>query len=141
MWEYLKYGIGILFGSGIFVEIVPFIKWNPISSILGWLGNKLNRDVKQEIEVLKSDIKSVKTGLQDHIVESQRRNILNFSDKLMRGEKKTKEDFQAIIKMHDSYDKYITENNIPNGQIDLAFAYISKKYQECIESNSFYNGK
>jgi hypothetical protein len=138
--EYLKYGVWILFGSGVIFEISP-IQINPISSILGWLGNKLNRDVKNDISLLKSDIKNVQTDLQDHVVESQRRNILDFADELRQGREKTKENYDYIIGLHDRYEKYVEANNLSNGQITLAFAYISSRYQECLEHNSFYTGK
>jgi len=138
--ENWKYAFWILFCSGFVFEIAP-IKFSPITLFLGWLGKKLNRDVKKDILQLQTDIKSVQLDLQDHKVESQRRDILNFADKLMRGEQKTKENFDSIIKLHDEYEKYIKQNNIKNGQTDLAFKYISDKYQECMDSNSFYTGK
>lgn len=134
--EYVKYGVWILFGSGVVFEISP-LKFSPISTFLSWLGNKLNRDVKKDIELVKTDIKTVKVELQDHKVESQRRNILNFADKIMRGENKSREDYDCIIKIHDEYEKYITTNNLENGQINLAFEYITSNYQDCRKNNSF----
>lgn len=138
--ENLKFGIWVLFASGLIFEISPF-KINPISTILGWIGNKLNRDVKKEITQLQTDVRILQTDLQDHKVESQRRDILDFADELMRGDEKTKENFDNIISLHDRYVKYIRSNNLENGQIDLAFDYISTKYKECIENNDFYVGK
>lgn len=138
--ENWKYAFWILFCSGFVFEIAP-IKFSPISTFLGWLGKKLNRDVKKDILQLQTDIKSVKSDLQCHKIESQRRDILNFADKIMRGEQKTKENFDSIIKSHDEYEIYIKQHNIENGQITLAFEYISDKYKECRDSNSFYTGK
>lgn len=139
--EVIKYGAWLLCGSGIVFEITPFIKLNPISSLLNVLGKKINKDLKEEISLIKKDVKSVSADLQEHIVESQRRNILDFADELMRGEQKTQENFKNIILLHDKYEKYIETNNIENGQVELAFSYISTKYKECLETNSFYTGK
>ena len=145
--EYVKYGVWILFGSGIIFEITP-IKFSPISMFLNWLGKKMNGDmkeelshVKDEVKTVKEEVKTVSTDLQEHIVESQRRHILDFADELGRGEPKSKENFTNIIQLHDKYDKYIESNHLENGQVDLAFIYISKRYQECLENNNFYTGK
>jgi protein subunit release factor A len=136
IWEYVKYGLWILFGSGILLEITP-IKINPISSVLGWIGNKLNKSVKDEISQLNKDVKEVKSDLQEHTVESQRRDILNFANELRLGLKKTEEHFNYIMKLHDRYEKYTEANNIKNSQADLAFEYITLKYKEFRDSNSF----
>jgi hypothetical protein len=137
IFQYLKNAFWILFGSGIVFEITPFIKINPISAILEWIGNKLNKDLKKEISQIDIQVKTLQTDLQDHKIESQRRNILDFSDELMRGKRKTKENFNNIIQLHDKYNTYIETNDLENGQVDLAFDYISKKYRECLDNNNF----
>lgn len=134
--EYIKNGIWLLFGSGVLFEIAP-IKFSPISTFLSWLGEKLNKDVKKQIESIQTDISTVKVDLQEHKVESQRREILDFANALMRNEKKTKENFDYIIKLHDKYIKYIKEKNMENGQVNLAYDYIENKYRECQQSNGF----
>ena len=141
VFEFIKYGAWLLCGSGVVFEITPFIKLNPISAILNILGKKINKDLKEEMSLIKKDVKSVSVDLQEHVVESQRRNILDFADELMRGEQKTQENFKNIILLHDKYEKYIETNNIENGQVELAFSYISTKYKDCLEKNSFYTGK
>lgn len=139
--EYIKYGAWFLFGSGFVCEVTPFIKFNPISAILGWIGKKLNKDVEVKISELNDKVNTVQLDLQNHKVESWRRDILNFADKLSMGQDMTKEGFDFIIRTHDNYENYIKLNKIDNGQIDIAFSYISKKYNEHMENNSFYTGK
>ncbi len=84
--EYIKYGAWILCGSGVVFEITPFIKFNPISSILNVLGKKINKDLKDEISSIKKDVKSVSTYLQENILEIQIINILDLADDLIRSE-------------------------------------------------------
>lgn len=134
--EYLKYGAYILFGSGVVFEITP-IKIKPISAILGWIGNKLNRDVKNDIKQLQKDVTFVKGDLQDHKVQSWRRDILDFSDSLYKGECKTTEGFNFIIRTHDSYKKYLEDNDLDNGQINLAFEYILSVYRKKRDDGDF----
>ena len=134
--EYIKYTIWFIFGSGLVIEITP-LKIKPMSAILGWLGRKLNSEVRNDILQLENKVDDMQTDLQQHIIEGQRRDILNFASDLMRGEPKTKEHFDSIIKLHDTYDSYLKKTNKQNGQVTLAFEYISKIYKECLHDNSF----
>lgn len=138
--EYIKYGFWILFGSGIFIEITP-IKIKPISKILKWIGKKLNEGVREDISKLETKVNTIQKDLQTHTIESQRRDILIFADELRMGIQKSKESFDNTISLHDRYEKYLKLNNLDNGKVDLAFKYISKRYHECMENNSFYIGR
>lgn len=134
--EYSKYILWFIFGSGIVLEITP-MKIKPVSAFLRWLGKKLNGEVRKDILQLEGKVDDMQGDLQQHIIEGQRRDILNFASELMRGEIKTKEHFDSIIKLHDTYDAYLKKKDKSNGQVTLAFEYISKKYKECLCDNSF----
>lgn len=138
--DYVKYGVWILFGSGVVFEISP-IKVNPISSLLNWIGKRMNKDMEIKITNLETRVETVQIDLQEHKVESWRRDILDFANSIMLGKSRTKEDFDNIISLHDKYENYIEEHGLENGQINLAFNYISNAYQECMKNNSFYTGK
>lgn len=138
--DYIKYIFWIIFGSGIFFEITP-IKIKPISGLLNWIGKRLNKVIEEDISILKKKVDTVQKDLQNHTVESMRRDILTFADRLRINENKSKEEFDYIIELHDRYEKYLEDNNLENGKVELAFDYISKKYRECMENNSFYDGK
>lgn len=130
----------ILFGSGFLFEIAP-IKFSPITSILNWIGKRLNKDVESKLTQVEGKVDTVQLDLQNHKVESWRRDILNFSDSISLGRQKSKEQYLYIISIHDNYEKYINEHGIENGQVNIAFEYITSKYKNCIENNSFYTGK
>jgi len=134
--EYIKYGFWILFGSGIFFEITP-IKIKPISRILKWIGKSLNKDVRDDIFKLEVKVINIQKDLQDHTVESQRRDILNFANELRNGEKKTEEHFAYIMKLHDRYEEYTKRNKIKNSQADLAYEYILDMYKKCRDGDGF----
>lgn len=134
--ENIKYILWFIFGSGILIEITP-IKIKPVSFFLGWLGRKLNSEVRRDISQVQDKVDDMQGDLQQHIIEGQRRDILNFANELMRCERKTKEHFDSIIKLHDTYDAYLKKKNKHNGQVTLAYEYISKRYRECLHDNSF----
>lgn len=138
----IKSVVLLLFGSGLIAcEITPIVKFKPISFFLSWLGKKLNKEVIDDINKLKIDVNSVKKDLQSHVIESQRRDILNFADKLRYDKTRSKEEYDYIITLYDRYKQYLEENNLDNGKVTLAYEYITKKYKECMENNSFYIGK
>lgn len=134
--EYIKYGVWILFGSGVIFEITP-IKIKPISKILKWIGKKLNEGVREDISKLQIKVDCVKNDMQSHTVESQRRDILNFANELRNGEKKTEEHFSYIMKLHDRYEEYTKRNKIKNSQADLAYEYILDMYKQCRDGDGF----
>ena len=138
----IKSVVLLLFGSGLIAcEITPIVKFKPISLFLSWLGKKLNKEVIDDINKLKTDVNSVKKDLQSHVIESQRRDILNFADKLRYDKTRSKEEYDYIITLYDRYEQYLEENNLDNGKVTLAYEYITKKYKECMGNNSFYIGK
>lgn len=118
------------------MEKIPS-KFSPLTLFLGWIGRMLNKDTNEKLCLMDKKFSKLENDFSTHMVESWRRDILNFSDSLMRGTKKTKENFDYIIKIHGKYDKYIEENELENGQVDLAYEFISKRYQYCIEHNCF----
>ena len=134
--EYAKYTISVLAILGVVVEPTK-IKIKPYSLLFKWIGEKINGELREDIKQLDEKIDTVdkkvggvKTDLQLHVVENQRRTILEFASELRKSEKKTQEDYNYILKLYDDYEEYTRANNIPNSQIDLAYEFISKKHNE-----------
>lgn len=124
-------------------EISP-IKWNPITSILTWLGKKMNSQVMEKVEgqdkkIDSLDQKMVALDLKidmnevDHI----RWEILDFANECREGRRHTKDEFEHIISQNTKYHTIITEHDMKNGLIDLEYAYIVHIYNKCLEDNSF----
>ena len=119
---------------GIVVDLTPGIKFQPVRWAIRKLGDLLNHDIKEKIDKIEKE-------LEEHKLESQRYEILDFANSCMNHRKHTKEEFDHIIKVHDSYEGYITAHGMKNGQVKVAYEYIEKIYMRCIEKNSFLTGK
>ena len=133
----------IVFLLSIGVEFTP-IKWNPWTAILGWIGSRLNSRLNAKLEEIDQKVDKLSGDLDKHIEESfakelrdTRKDILNFCNSCMVGQKHTKEQFEFVIKQCDSYEKYIEDNKIKNGVIDAAIKEIRRLNQKCIEENSY----
>lgn len=90
----------------------------------------INHDIKQQLNKIEKD-------LQEHKVESWRSEILDFANSCMNHRRHTQEEFLNFYKAHDNYEKYIKENELENGCVDVAFKYVEKIYLHCVETNDF----
>jgi hypothetical protein len=136
------WGVLILILS-IGVEFTP-IKINPWSSLLGWIGSKLNSKLNAKLAEIDNKVDKLSDDLDRHIAESNskelkdtRRDILEFCNSCMNGRKHTKEQFEFVIKQCDEYEKYIEENGIKNGVVDAATKEIRRLNLKCIQENSY----
>lgn len=118
------------------IQITP-IKLNPWDKLFKWIGNKLNADIKKDLD-------SVKKDLDEHIKSSNikdlrdtRMHILEFCNSCMNGQRHTKEQFDFMIMQCDDYEKYIEKNKIKNGVITSAINEIRRRYDDAIHNNYF----
>lgn len=130
LWEQAKSLLGVLAAVGIVVDLTPGIKIQPVRWILAWIGKALNRELLNQVEQLQKEFET-------HKVDSWRSEILDFANSCMNRRKHTKEEFDHIIAVHDDYAKYVEEKKIKNGQVMLAYEYISNLYEQCCNKNSF----
>lgn len=104
--------------AGVVIEFVP-IKFNPISSILKWLGKNFNGEMIERISDLEM---KVDNNEKDRI----RHEIFTFANN-MRNRKReyTAQEFQHIFEINEKYRKMGG-----NGQIKVEMKYIQEKYLE-----------
>ncbi len=129
-WEIVKSILAILAACGIVIDLTPGIKVQPVRWLLKRLGNLINADIKKQLDELQKEVTEFK-------IDSWRTEILDFSDSCMNHRRHTKEQFDHVIEILDRYDKYITENGLTNGQVDVAHEYILEIYKQCIRENDF----
>lgn len=130
LWEQVQNVLLVLAAAGIVIDMTPGIKIEPVRWLLGWVGKQINKEMQQSLNALAKDFEA-------HKVDSWRTEILDFANSCMNRRKHTKEEFDHVISIHDAYEKYVAENNIENGQVKLAYEYISALYKRCCEKNSF----
>lgn len=114
------------------IEITP-IKVSP----LNWIGKRVNADVNKRLDKLEDNIEKTNNKLDEHIAESYRNSILNVQDKLLKGERLTKEEWKKALKSCQAYDKYIEDNKLENDLVEEAMAFIHRCYQKALDSHNF----
>lgn len=133
IYETVKgFGVGgwlaIVIILSMFVEVVPFIKINPVA----WLGERLNASMYSRVD-------KIEKKLDQHIAQSYRNKILSFQDSLLLDGSATftKEQYDEVIDAIQLYEEYCKDNDIDNDKCVLAIEYIKKCYKECQEHRSF----
>lgn len=106
--------MAIVIGVGsIFIQITP-IKWNPISSLCGWIGRNINKPVLEKIENQDKKIDGLKATFEEKFgelaytvdkneIDRIRRDILDFASSCRQGKKHTKDKFEHIFELYQKY--------------------------------------
>lgn len=116
--------IFILLGMfGVVIEATPKIKINPYSTILKFIGKKVNEETNKKVENLTSEISNIKNKLHEDKKKEYSIMISNFASDLKHGEIKSESQFIAIIELCDEYVA-----NGWNGKIKLDTAFIKEEY-------------
>ena len=137
VWEAVKTVLSVLAACGIVIDLTPGIKFQPVRWVLKRLGNLINAGVNEQYEKIQKRLDELQMEVTEFKVDSWRTEILDFSDSCMNHRRHTKEQFDHVIEILDRYDKYITENKLTNGQVDVAHEYILEIYTPCIRENDF----
>lgn len=136
--------VGIAAFLSLFVEIVP-IKINPITSILSWIGRRINNDLSKKVDDIQDKVCNLETKVQginesrleEKAVQSRIR-ILRFGDELRRGINHSKESFDQTLFDIDVYDNYCKEHEeFKNSITVLTEKKIRDSYTHCIDNNCF----
>lgn len=153
---YTKLAIIVLL-LGVFIDVTPSIKFNPIKAIFKYIGKALNADVKTEIASMKTDmsnridtIKSEQIAqreiLDKIILENQSSNIeslkweiIDFSSSIMNEVKHPRSQYRHIFKCIKEYDQLISD--LGTGvdemylQVQESATRIQKHYDKNKDSN------
>lgn len=135
---------GLIAALSLFIEITP-IKWNPVSSILNWIGERTNKGINDDMKEMKDDMENMRREIanirekeSERDAETRRVRILEFGDEVTRGERHSKERFDQILHDTDVYDRYCREHpDFINNKTIGARNRILAVYDKCCEENDF----
>lgn len=127
----------VLFVIGMFVQFTPAIKFNPITSILGWVGKAVNGEVLKQIEVLKKRADEQRKSIDENEMDRIRWEVLDFANACRNNVRHTKDEFQHIISLNTKYHLLLEKYDSENGVFDEEYAYILQLYHKCQIENDF----
>ena len=126
-----------LIASGTLIEISP-IKFNPITMILKWMGDKMNSGIKAEIDIVKKAQEEQRKDFQDYKVSQSRYEIFQFENEIRdNNDHHTEEQYNHILEQCKKYETYCEDNNIPNGKAEMAIKHIRDVCYDHLKDDSF----
>lgn len=126
-----------MIASGTLIEISP-IKFNPITMVLKWMGDKMNSGIKAEIDSLKKAQEEQRKDFQDYKVSQYRFEIFQFENEIRdNNDHHTEEQYNHILDQCKSYEDYCKEYNIPNGKAEMAIKHIRDVCYDHLKDDSF----
>lgn len=135
--EWLSHNIiQIIIILSIFIQISP-IKWNPITSLVKWLGTAITDSLNKTVADLDLTVKKLSAEVKENEKDRIRWEILDFANSCRNQHNHTKDEYQHIITLNDKYKKLLKETKDTNGVFDAEYAFIQKSYAERLENNDF----
>lgn len=134
--EFLGNGAIIILALCLCIEITP-IKWNPLTAILVWLGDRMNRNLINKVDEQEKQIKALDKKIDMNEIDHIRWEILNFANSCRNQQQHSKDEFEHVINLHEKYNKILEERHLTNGLITIEYAYIEEIYKHRLEKNDF----
>ena len=126
-----------LIASGTLIEISP-IKFNPITMILKWMGDKMNSGITAEIDIVQKAQEEQRKDFQDYKVSQYRYEIFQFENEIRdNNDHHTEEQYNHILEQCKKYETYCEDNNIPNGKAEMAIKHIRDVCYDHLKDDSF----
>lgn len=128
--------IGGVFGSiGSIIACIKTIK--SISN--DGINKKINKVVSPMLKDIKGSVDNINIQILESKKESDKREMqrlryecLCFASDLRKGIAKTRQEYEEIFRMEDSYYTLINLYKIPNGYMHEEMAYVHKQYQSLL---------
>ena len=72
------------------------------------------------------------------LIESKRNTIIDFASKVIdESYPVTREQFNRIFRIHSDYEQIIEDNNMTNGEVDIAIRIINESYATHMKNHTF----
>lgn len=78
-------------------------------------------------------LNGIRKSMLDDKIERMRYEILDFGNACQKRDY-NKESYDHVLQTYDKYVEVLKDNDLENGQVDLAIAYIKKRYAEYLEN-------
>lgn len=120
-----------------FIDITPGIKFNPIKTVLRWVGRMINGELEKELKNVKTSIKEQQDSIDENEKDRIRWEVLDFANSCRNGRKHTKDEFEHIIVLNSKYHGLLKKTDDTNGVFDAEYQFVYELYQRCQRENTF----
>ncbi len=125
------------FVLALFIDFTPGIKFNPVKTVLRWVGKVINGELEKELESVKTSLKEQQESINENEKDRIRWEVLDFANSCRNGRKHTKDEFEHIIVITEKYHVLLKKTDDTNGVFDAEYRYICELYHKCQRENTF----
>lgn len=118
------------------VQVAP-IKINPWDSLFEWIGNLINKDIKEDLKTIHKEIDEMRHETDENEARRLRANILDFANSCRNHRKHTKDEFENIARDYEDYMTIIERRKLKNGFVEAEYEYILEVFHHCQQENNF----
>ena len=127
----------ILIIFSVFFEVVP-VQIHPLTTMLRWLGAKLNGEVLEKVDKLEKDFQKLSDTADERAAKDSRIRILRFGDEILHGQEHSKEHFDQILRDITEYEQYCHDNpDFKNNMTQITTKKILETYQSVWDKRTF----
>jgi hypothetical protein len=106
----------------------------------GWMSN-VNHKLEENDKWMKEFAAKLDKNNKDTLsllINSMRSEIINFASCVVDDScSVTREQFNRIFKLHKEYEEIIKENEMTNGEVDVAYRIVIEAYEDHMRKHSF----
>lgn len=120
----------------IFIQITP-VKWNPISSLIKWIGKNLTSDLNSKIDDIADQVDDLQSNIDANEKDRIRWEILDFANSCRNGVNHSHDEFKHIADLHDKYVLLLEKTGDQNGVFSTEYEWIQQLYKKRLDKNDF----
>lgn len=99
--------------------------------------NEINKDTTQALNSIISKLEVLSDDVIDLKIEEMRQKILDFASALNDGRIYTREQYNFVRKLYDSYEKFIVRTGKTNDEVEISMEIINSCYTYCVKHHCF----
>ena len=134
-WNTILLLAEIIGAIGIIVTFIKNTKSNSKEKMAEYIKKAMEpdlKDIKNSIKGLKVDISDIKESSDRKEMQRLRYECLCFASDLRKGDAKTRQEYEEIFRMEDSYNSLIDKYNIENGFMHEEMLFVHNQYRSLI---------
>ena len=121
-------------------EFKPHYDTDNIRMRANWIKS-VNESLKENDKWIKEFDKKLDKNNADTLsllIENKRNTVIAFASKVVdENSSVTREEFTRVFKLYKEYEDIIKDNNLTNGEIDIAYHIIMDAYETHMKNHSF----
>ena len=98
---------------------------------------EINKNTSKSLELITVKLDTLTNDVIDLKIEEMRQKILDFASAVNDGRIYTREQYNFIIKLYNTYEAYIERTGRTNDEVEISMEIIKSYYNYCVKNHCF----